>query len=183
MADVEWLFGLNNKETAILLGAYKGLTAWASLISKNVKEGQDLPVKTGHLARNVRAGTVQVESKDRMWVLIGTGKEVPYTRAHELGSGLFASTGRRRKIRIWAGQLNPFGTKSLNPKKALSFRWPGGDTSHPAYNPETGKFSFAYVDHPGVPARHFLEKGVAKSFDRGRALVMSNIKAEMQRSR
>ena len=155
-----WRFGKNATALAMALGGLKGMDAWVKIVAQRAREGK-----------------VTIKGTANYFALVGTGAEVPYTRAHEKGSGLFASFGPKKKIRIWAGKLNPTagGTKSLDPKWSLSFKWKGGPDPHPALQtagPFAGYYSFAYVDHPGVKASHFLQDAVEGSTAQGRILVL-----------
>jgi hypothetical protein len=181
--DRQWKYGKDKTIRAIILGGMVGMDRWAKLVATRAKTGPDLPVKSGHLGRNIRAGKVTVFPIARYTALVGTGSEVPYARAQEMGSGLFAEFGPKQKIRIWAGKLNPGQTKSLNPKWSLSFKWKGGPSPHPALTTEgqyAGHYTFAYVDHPGVRPRKFLRNAAEKSAEEGRRAVLSALNAALE---
>ncbi len=178
-----WAFGLNKLETRVVLGGYKGMTAWARLMANEAKTGPWVPIDTTHLATNIRAGKVTAEPIAKFHVLVGTGSEVPYTRAQEMGSGLFAEFGEKRKIEIWAGLLNPGETKSLDPKMALAFEWEGGPgEGSPGYQTEgewAGYNILGRVMHPGVKPKRFLRAAYATTAKKGRQMLMAAIKAEL----
>ncbi len=179
-----WRFGPDSTVLAMVLGGFHGMDAWAKIVANRAKTGGDLPVASGHLGRNIRAGKVTVKPLANYSVKVGTGAEVPYARAQEMGSGLFAEFGERKKIRIWAGKLNPGTTKSLNPKWSLSFKWKGGPDPHPALQTQgayAGYYSFAYVDHPGVKPRRFLRNAAESTFVQGQILVLIAINEALKR--
>jgi phage gpG-like protein len=78
-----------NFENGVLIGMYKGLTAWASLVAQRASE--KAPVDTGRLARSIHAGTPFPLSEFVMAVDVGTNVE--YARAHEFGSGIHRTIG------------------------------------------------------------------------------------------
>jgi hypothetical protein len=176
-----WAFGLSKLETKLLLGGYRGMDAWAKLVAQRAKTGPWVPVDTSHLATNIRAGKVRAEPVAKFSVLVGLGKEVPYARAQEMGSGLFAEFGPKKKIEIWAGQLNPGQTKSLDPKMALAFKWAGGPgEGSPGYQtsgPYAGFTVLGRVMHPGVKPHRFLRAAVEESNIEGRKLLLLALKA------
>lgn len=178
-----WAFGLSSLETRLLIGGLKGMDAWAKLVAQRAKTGPWVPVDTSHLATNIRAGTVKATPIAKFSVLVGLGKEVPYARAQEMGSGLFAEFGPKRKIEIWAGQLNPGTTKSLDPKMALAFKWEGGPgEGSPGYQtsgPYAGYNILGRIMHPGVKPNRFLRAAVAESNLEGRRLLLLALRAEL----
>ena len=178
-----WAFGLSKLGLNIFLGGLKGMDAWGKLMAQRAKTGPDVPVDTSHLATNIRAGKVTVEGAAKFSVLVGLGKEVPYARAQEMGSGLFAEFGPKKKIEIWAGLLNPGTTKSLDPKMALAFRWEGGPgEGSPGYQtsgPYAGYNVLGRVMHPGVKPTGFLRKAYEASAVEGRMLFLLAIKSEL----
>lgn len=176
-----WAFGLDKLQTRVVLGGYRGMDAWGNLVATEAKTGPWAPVDTSHLIGNIRAGTVQVEPIAKFSILVGLGKEVPYARAQEMGSGLFAEFGPKEKIEIWAGMLNPGQTKSLDPKMALAFKWnnrPGGAPVQ-AEGDWAGYTVLARVMHPGVKPTKFLRAAYAASFKRGRRTFIAAIKAQL----
>jgi hypothetical protein len=178
-----WAFGLTKLETRVVLGGYRGMAAWADMLANEAKTGPWVPVDTSHLASNIRAGKVDVDPVAKFHVLVGTGSEVPYTRAQEMGSGLFAEFGPKEKIVIWAGMLNPGETKSLNPKMALAFKWEGGPgEGSPGYQTEgqwAGYNILGRVMHPGVRPHRFLRAAYATTAKRGRQMLVMAIKAQL----
>lgn len=179
----KWTWGLSKLATRILLGGYRGMTAWGRMVAHEAKTGPWVPVDTSHMAGNIRAGTVQVEPTAKFRILVGLGSEVPYARAQEMGSGLFAEFGPKEKIEIWAGLMNPGMTKSLNPKMALAFQWANGPgAGSPGYQTE-GKWAgynvMARVMHPGVKPNKFLRAAFAQTAIAGRRVFLKAIKAQL----
>ena len=178
-----WAFGLSKLETKILIGGFRGMQAWGELVAQRAKTGPWVPVDTSHLATNIRSGTVKAEPIAKFRVLVGLGSEVPYARAQEMGSGLFAEFGPKQKIEIWAGMLNPGKTKSLDPKMALAFIWGGGPgEGSPGYQ-TSGKWAgynvLGRVMHPGVKPNRFLRAAFEESALEGRKLMLLAIKAQL----
>lgn len=176
-----WAFGLSKLETRVVLGGYKGMHAWGNLTATEARTGPWAPVDTSHLIGNIRAGKVTVEPPAKFSILVGLGKEVPYARAQEMGSGLFAEFGPKEKIEIWAGLLNPGETKSLNPKMALAFKWDKRPEDAPVQTEGewAGYTVLGRVMHPGVKPTKFLRAAYATSFKRGRSTFMAAIKAQL----
>ena len=180
-----WVYGLSRLETRLVIGGLRGMDAWAKLVAQTAKTGPNVPVDTSHLATNIRSGRVMVEPIAKFSVLVGLGKEVPYARAQEMGSGLFAEFGPKKKIEIWAGLLNPGQTKSLDPKMALAFQWSGGPgEGSPGYQ-TSGKFAgytiLRMVLHPGVKGHGYLRKAAEEVHDKGRLLLLEALKFQVSK--
>ncbi len=179
----KWAFGLSRLETRLLIGGMRGMDAWAKLVAQAAKTGPWVPVKTSHLAGNIRAGRVRAEPIAKFSVLVGLGKEVPYARAQEMGSGLFAEFGPKKKIEIWAGLLNPGQTKSLDPKMALAFKWsngPGeGSPGYQSSGPFAGFTILGRVMHPGVKPHRYLRAAFAETNLKGRTLLLLALKFQL----
>jgi len=165
-----------------ITGCYKGILAWGMLLWKNAREVK-APVDTGHLATSIQLGEPSMTAPGKFEIKVGVDlKLVPYARAQEMGSGLYAEFGEKKKIEIWAGALNPAGSKSLTPKKALAFVWPGGPQDHPAFQtegPNAGKFVFGKVSHPGVKPRRYLRGALEDTKEEGMRVFMAALKAEL----
>jgi len=166
-------------------GGYKGILAWGMLAWKHARE-VTAPVDTAHLATSIQLGEPIYEAPGKFRIDFGVDiKLVPYARAQEMGSGLYAEFGEKKKITIWAGALNPAGTNSLHPKRALSFSWPSGPKDHPAYQtggPHAGKFVFAKIEHPGVRPKRYLRRALDETKDQGKRVFLEALKAELQSS-
>lgn len=177
-----WKNGPENFQSRLLTGGYRGIRAFGEIVWKHSRE-KLAPVDTAHLATSIQLGEPNVELPAHFWIEIGVDlKLVPYARAQEMGSGLYAEFGEKKKITIWAGQLNPGGSNSLVPKRALSFVWPGGPQDHPAFQtsgPHAGKFVFGKVEHPGVKPKRYLRDAVVQKREEGQRLFLEAIFAEL----
>lgn len=162
---------------AVNLGLYKGISAWAALVSQRAEN--KAPFKTGRLARSIHPGeTYQaadaVYSADVGVFRADAGTVVDYAAAQEFGSGLYAEDPARSKS---GGQKYPIRAKYA---KSLAFEWPGGPVNHPAYDPESGLFFFKMVMHPGVHPQPYLRPALKASKQDGPTLVMSSVMAEIR---
>lgn len=158
-----------------VLGARKGMAAWADLVRQRAM--LNAPVASTELAKSI--GVSEVESAGWQILTVRIGTNIEYGPAQELGSGLYSDLPM--KIEIEAGGLKSPPTST---KMALSFEWPGGDTSHPAYQtegPYAGKFVFRRVMHPGVPAQPYLRPALLETEMEGRRLLFNAIAAEVTR--
>ena len=160
----------------------KGVHAAAILVAQRAKEiaSEKGIRKTGALIRRINAGEPWAEGF--VFHCLVTNN-LPYARAHEMGSGLHSEdASKRAKYPIWAGKLNPGQTKSLNPKWALSFQWPAGPKPHPAHTEEgtyASHYTFGKIMHPGVRPRPYMRPALAQSKDEVIGLVLSSIVAEL----
>lgn len=154
-----------NFENAVHIGMFKGLVAWASLVVQ--KASEKAPVDTGRLARSIGQGAPFLIDDFVMAIEVGTNVE--YARAIEFGSGLFSTNAAERDFII----IRPKN------KKALAFFWPNGPQDHAAYDPESGKFVFSQVKHPGVQPQPFLTPALMETRREGQQLVWSAILAEI----
>jgi len=164
----------------------RGIHAAAKLVAQRAQQiASEKGVRdTGALIRGIYPGEPWVEGLV-FYCDVLVNKNVPYARAHEMGSGLHAEDARfRGKYPIWAGKLNPGKTRSLDPKWALSFQWPAGPKPHPAHTEEgeyASYYTFAKIMHPGVKARPYLRPALKQSQDEITQLVLSSIHAELSK--
>jgi hypothetical protein len=181
-AEVRRSKGKGRVAQSLIIGGYKGILAWG-LIVKQHAETVTAPVKTAHLATSIQVGEPEHSPPMKFHIAVGVDEKlVPYARAQEMGSGLYAEFGERKKITIWAGALNPGGSKSLNPKKALSFVWPSGPKDHPAFQktgPHAGKFVFGKIEHPGVKPKRYLRRAMKDTKVAGKRAFLESVKAEL----
>jgi len=160
------------------LGLFKGVSAWAALVSQRAEN--NAPVKTGRLARSIHPSeTIQVAeaifSADVGVFRAQSGTVVEYAAAQEFGSGLYAEDPARSKS---GGQKYPIRAKYA---KSLAFEWPGGPTTHPAYDPQTGLFFFKQIMHPGVHPQPYLRPALKDSKNDGPRLAINSVVAELVR--
>lgn len=134
------------------------------------QEAENLaPFDTGRLARSINATDPYEIERFVYGILIGTNVE--YARAHEYGSGLHAEDPEKRhKILIEAG----YWTGKSN-KKALAFEWPAGPKPHPAFDPNTGKYIFRRVWHPGVPAKPYLRPALKNTGPQWMGILLTRL--------
>ena len=160
----------------------RGVHAAAKLVAQRAQEiASEKGIRdSGDLIRRINAGEPWA---DGLIFYCDVTANVPYARAHEMGSGLHSEdASKREKYPIWAGKLNPGVTKSLNPKWSLSFQWPAGPKPHPAHS-EKGQYAshytFGKIMHPGVKPRPYMRPALAQSKDEVIQLVLSSIAAEL----
>lgn len=177
MSNVKRKGNSQQMERKLVIGGLKGIAAWGDLVAQ--RASLKAPVITTNLATSIFASTPTYVPPVMFTILVGTNVE--YARAQEMGSGLH-STGpnaRKEKYEIWAGGLNPKGATSS--KMALAFPWPGGPTGHPAYDPESGKFLFAKIMHPGVRPQPYLMPALIETRKEGQELFLKALQAELAR--
>jgi hypothetical protein len=134
---------------AVRIGSMIGLGAAADIGSQGARELA--PVDTTRLSKSIHR--TEVAETNDLHYEVQWGTNVEYASAHEFGSGIHDPSGPHL-ILIEAGI---FTGKSS--KRALSFGWPNAPESMKksgAFNPKTGKFVFAHIHHPGVPAHPYL---------------------------
>lgn len=167
--------GKNAIKQKFISGGLKGVSAWAELCAQYARSFS--PVRDDHLRPSIHADRPYMKGDLHFANKVGTNVE--YARAHELGSGIHALNPADRELIVieagyWTGKSD---------KKALAFKWPGGDKSMPNYDPETDKFVFRRVYHPGVPAANegegYLRKALKETKDAGRRLFLSALAAEL----
>lgn len=154
-------------EAALNTGIKVGLILWADL-AVQLAQGK-APVDTGRLARSIHRND-PFETARLLWS-IQYGTNVEYARAHEFGSGIHAQDPAERHLI----EIRP------RTKQALAFVWPGGPQNY-GFDPETGKHIFARVHHPGVPPHPYLRPAADESLDRGRRLVVTAVKAQLEKA-
>jgi hypothetical protein len=161
-------------ESRIISGGLIGINAWANLVARQAS--LNAPVDTSHLANSIFAGSPNYEPPTTFWNDVSTAG-VPYARAQEMGSGLFAEEGPREKYPIWAGIYT--GKSS---KKALSFSWPGGPDPHPALQTGgryAGRYTFAKIMHPGVKPKRYLRNALESEREEGISLFLAAVNAAL----
>lgn len=170
-------------DVGLIFGIRKGLTAWGRLLAQRAK--LNAPVDTSQLAQSIFAGNAAKEESSFPGVAnviaIRVGSNLQYAPAQELGSGLHGP--KSSKYEIVAGRLNLGATKSLNPKWALSFQWPGGPSPHPALTTEgeyAGFYTFFRVMHPGVRPQPYLRPAAIDTQQEGKRLLFNAIIAELR---
>jgi hypothetical protein len=170
---------ISDLEAKILRGAMVGMRAWLDLASQRAENLA--PVDTSRLAKSIHVDPDSPYELDRLVFTGIFGSNVEYARAHELGSGIHASDPAYRELILieagfWTGKSD---------KKALAFHWPGGPKDLPNYDPETDKFIFRRVYHPGVPAANqgkgYLRPAAQSTKEDGPRLVVSAITAELKK--
>lgn len=162
----------SDMEHKLAKGLLIGVDGWARLVTQRAQE--NAPVDEGRLYRSIHYETP--EEIERLIVSSLVGTNVEYAAAHELGSGIHASDPAARElIKIEAG----FWTGKSD-KKSLAFEWPDGPKDHPAYDPESGKFLFRVVYHPGVPAQPYLRPALHETAEEGRRLVFESVRAQLR---
>jgi len=159
----------------------KGIHAAAKIVAQRAQEiASEKNIRaTGDLIRRINAGEPWAKG---LIFYCDVTVNVPYARAHEMGSGLHSEDpSKRRKYPIIAGKHNP-ATRSLNPKWSLSFQWPAGPKPHAAHS-ETGQYAshyaFVKVMHPGVKPRPFLRPALDEKRELIPQLILDSIKAEL----
>lgn len=171
---------VSDLEAKIMRGARTGMRAWLDLTAQTAENYA--PVDTTRLAKSIG---VDPDSPYEIERLVFTGlfgsKNVEYAAAHEFGSGIHApNPADRELILIEAGIF----TGKSN-KKALAFFWPNGPTDSSAYDPESGKFVFARIWHPGVPAANdgkgYLRPAAQDRKEDGKRLLILAITAELRK--
>lgn len=179
MAKVRRLGSANRVRRNLTVGGLKGIHAWAWLVSQRAQHYA--PVAQHHLAPSIHPGLPHVEDGFVFRNVVGTNVE--YARAHEYGSGIHALNPADRELILieagyWTGKSD---------KKALAFHWPGGPTHLPNYDPESDKFFFRRIWHPGVrPANQgqgYLRKAMKESIKEGRKLWLDAVFAEFAKDR
>jgi HK97 gp10 family phage protein len=118
------------------------------------------PRDTGRLKRSIKEGKPYKVRKGALGIDIGTN--VKYARAQEMGSGLFAEKGAKKKIEI----------RPKN-KKALSFYWPNAPAGLTPSS--SGKYVFSKVMHPGVRAQPYLRPALAESTNEIKKIIIRSV--------
>lgn len=125
----------------------------------------------------IKVGEIQQPNEGQFSIsVIVDGSIAPMATAYEFGSGIHRD-------------LFP-STYPIYPKNAsaLAFEWPGHDENYPRGGKFIGmagsKFLFAYVDHPGVAARPYIQPSLVEQarevFDR---FAEMTIERQMSRQR
>lgn len=157
-------------EQKLLSGLFVGVTGWGMIAQQEAKDRA--PVDTGRLERSIQL--LPAEEVRRLIVSITIIVQgVEYAAAQEFGSGLH-DPDDPHTIEIWAGAYT-----GKSDKQALAFEWPGGPKDHPAYDPDSGKFLFAMVNHPGVPAQPYLRPGLEASREEGLPLLLTAVEQSL----
>lgn len=136
---------LQNLKAKVENGAKNGLLLAGNLIAQRAT--RKAPIDTGRLKRSITRSNPKKEGT-RWTITIGTNVE--YARAQEFGSGLHATRGPKKKIKI-----------SPKRKKALAFKWPNAPSGlEPS---KSGKHVFLSVMHPGVKPQPYLRPALEES--------------------
>lgn len=165
--------GMDEFEARVVIELNKGMLAWGMLATQVARDLA--PVRTGRLAREIKWGEPYMVSPLAVGIQYGVSG-LEYAMAQEFGSGLYAESGSRGKIPIIAGYWT-----GKSGKKALAFKWPGGDTSSSAYDPDSELFFFRRVMHPGVHPHPYLRPAKDRTLSEGRSLALLAVIAELAR--
>ena len=135
-----------------------GLILSGKLVSQRAT--RKAPRDTGRLKRSIKEGKPYKVRKTALAIDIGT--KVSYARAHELGSGLFAEKGPKKKIEIRPDK-----------KKALAFFWPNAPAG---LTPSaSGKFVFGKVMHPGIKPTPYLRPALKESTADIKKIILASV--------
>jgi hypothetical protein len=147
VAKVRRKVGASKMRAKARIGLRRGLVLSGKLVSQRAT--RRAPRLTGRLKRSIKEGKPYNVGRRGMAIDIGTNVE--YAAAQEFGSGLHATRGPKKRIKI-----------TPKNKQALAFFWPDAP-AHIKPSETTGKVVLAKVMHPGVRAQPYLRPALKDS--------------------
>ena len=155
---------LNGAEAKLENAIKMGLIDAAKIVAQRARRKS--PIDQGRLKRSLHHSDPRPEGSG-LWV-IDVGSNVEYARAHELGSGLHATVGEKKRI--------PISAKNA---KALAFAWPNAPD---AVKNSQKKFPLVFyrsVMHPGIRPTPYLQPALDESRDVIKGLIVKHMVAAL----